>query len=219
MSAAAALSGPSLTVAHQQFEAALPVMTIRYNFRLWPRRRRADAIDAARAACWLAWHGLLARGRDPLAVGDTAIAFNASRYVKNGRQFGCGTSGRGGRDVFHPKAQADCGFKIISLDRQVESGPGAVSDAWREWLAEDNRVNPADEAAFRVDFESWLESLPGRDRRIAELLATGEMTLVVARMVGISPGRVSQLRREFAKSWQEFQGQHDADRHRVAVFA
>jgi hypothetical protein len=216
MSAAAALAGPSLTSAHRQFEAALPAMTeaIRYHFRLWPRRRRADAIDAARAACWLAWHGLLARGRDPLTVGITAIAFNASRYVKNGRQFGCGTSGRGGRDIFHPQAQADCGFKIISLDRQVESGAGAASDVWREWLTEDNRVSPADEAAFRVDFENWLASLPPRDRRVAELLATNEMTCEVARMAGVSPARVSQLRREFAKSWQEFQG--DSGRADVA---
>ena len=219
MSAAAALSGPSLTAAHQQFEAALPAMTetIRYNFRLWPRRRRADAIDAARADCWLAWHGLLARGKDPLAVGVTAIAFNASRYVKNERQFGCGTSGRGGRDVFHPKAQADCGFKIISLDRGVDPGPGAMPDTWREWLAEDNRVSPAEEAAFRVDFESWLEGLPGRDRRVAELLATGEMTCAVARMVGISPGRVSQLRRELAESWQEFQAGPEEREDRTAV--
>jgi hypothetical protein len=209
MTAAAALSGPSLTAAHQQFVDALPAMTetIRYNFRLWPRRRRADAIDAARAACWLAWHGLLARGKDPLAVGVTAIAFNASRYVKNERQFGCGTSGPGGRDIFHHKAQADCGFRIISLDR--DSGPdrGAVSDAWKEWLAEDHRVSPADEAAFRLDFEDWLARLPGRDRRVAELLATGEATGAVARMVGVSSGRISQLRRVLAENWQEFQGE------------
>ena len=206
---AAALSGAPLTAAHQQFEAALPVMTetIRYHFRLWPKRRRADAIDAARAACWLAWHGLIARGRDPLAVGVTAIAYNASRYVKNERQFGCGTAGPGGRDIFHPKAQAACGFTIISLDREVGPGLGAASDAWREWLAEDHRVSPADEACFRVDFQEWLESLPGRDRRVAELLATGEATGAVARMVGVSPGRVSQLRRELAKNWQMFQGE------------
>jgi hypothetical protein len=161
---AVALSAASLSVAHQQFVDALPAMneTIRYNFRGWPRRRRAEAIDAARAACWLAWHGLLARGKDPLVVGVTAIAFNASRYVKNERQFGCGTSGPGGRDIFHHKAQADCGFKIISLDREVGPDRGAASDAWREWLAEDNSVSPADEAAFRVDFEDWLASLPGR---------------------------------------------------------
>ena len=221
MSTVAALSADALAAAHRQFVDALPAMTetLRYQFRLWPRRRRADAIDAARAACWLAWHGLLARGKDPLAVGVTAIAFNASRYVKNGRQFGCGTSGRGGRDVFHPQAQADCGFKIISLDRGVDPGSGAASDAWKEWLAEDNRVSPADEAAFRVDFEDWLASLPGRDRRVAELLATGEMTLAVARMAGISPGRVSQLRRELAGSWKAFQGQDGSGRPRAAESA
>jgi hypothetical protein len=219
MSSAAALSGPSLTAAHQQFEAALPAMTetIRYHFRLWPRRRRADAIDTARAACWLAWHGLIARGKDPLAVGVTAIAFNASRYVKNERQFGCGTSGRGGRDIFHHKAQADRGFKIISLDRDLVPDRGAASDAWREWLAGDNSVSPADEAAFRVDFQEWLDGLPGRDRRVAELLAYGEATGEVARRVGVSSGRVSQLRRELAENWKTFQGEAGSVQHRAAA--
>jgi hypothetical protein len=82
-----------------------------------------------------------------------------------------------------------------------------VPDAWRDWLAEDNRVSPADEACFQIDFEDWLDGLPGRDRRVAELLAAGEMTGDVVWMVGVSPGRVSQLRRELAESWQEFQGE------------
>ena len=213
------MSALSLVAAQEQFTATLTAVedAARFAFgRLRPQEFE-EKLAEARAAAWSAWHGLLKRGKDPRAVGVTAIAFNASRYVKNERQFGCGTSGRGGRDVFHPKAQAACGFKIVSLDRQVDPGSGAVPDAWREWLAEDNRVSPAEEAAFRVDFESWLEGLPGRDRRVAELLATGEMTLAVARMVGISPGRVSQLRRELAESWREFQAGPEEREDRTAV--
>ena len=50
-------------------------------------------------------------------------------------------------DVFHFKAQAACGFKVVGLDRDAEREPGRGSDAWKEWLACDNRVGPADEAA------------------------------------------------------------------------
>ena len=76
--------------------------------------------------------------------------------------------------------------------------------SWREWLAEDNRVGPADEAAFRVDFGAWLESLPPRKRQITELLAAGHEGLVVARRVGVSPGRVCQIRPELERNWLAF---------------
>ena len=47
-----------------------------------------------------AWHGLIRKGKDPLAVGVTGIANNAIRYVRNGRRVGNTTCGRGAMDVF-----------------------------------------------------------------------------------------------------------------------
>ena len=87
----------------------------------------------------------------------------------------------------------------------TDRDPNRCSDAWKQWLACDNRVGPADEAAFRVDFEAWLGSLPDRKRRVAELLAEGHEGVVVARLVGIAPSRVCQLRRELEASWRAFQ--------------
>ena len=203
------MSALSLTDAHRQFEAALPAIdnTLRFQFRRLPRARRAEAIADARAACWHAWYGLLRRGKDPLAVGPTGIAFNATRYVKAGRKLGCCATGRSAIDVYDPRALRRVGLKLVSLDRKVGDELGEKSDAWREWLAEDNSVSPADEAAFRLDFQAWLEALPHKKRRIAGLLAEGHETGVVAGMVGVSPGRVSQVRLELAESWREFQGQ------------
>ena len=48
--------------------------------------------------------------------------------------------------------------------------------------------------------------MPGRKRQIAELLAEGHEPGLVARIVGVSPARVSQLRTELAGSWEKFQG-------------
>jgi len=198
MSAALSLSDASLTSAHHRFEAALPAIdrTLRHLFRRLPHGRRDEAIADARAAAWHAWHawrGLLVRGKDPTAVGVTGIAANAARYVKAGRRLGTGTCGRGAMDVFHGRAQRLGGYKIVGLDRAAESEPGPGSDGWREWLSCDHRVSPAEEACFRVDFAAWLESLPLRNRRIAELLTEGHEGVVVARLVGLSPGRVSQV--------------------------
>jgi hypothetical protein len=38
-------------------------------------------------------------------------------------------------------------------------------------------------------------------------LATGEATKTAARKFHVTPGRISQLRREFQDSWQEYQGE------------
>jgi hypothetical protein len=162
---------------------------------------------------------LLRRGKNPVEVGVHAIARYAILYVKSGRKQGNPTSGRGARDIWHPRAQRACGYRVVSLDRDAERAPGRGSDAWREWLACDNRVGPADEAAFRLDFAAWLGALPEKKRWVAELLAEGHEGFVVARLVGIAQSRVSQLRGELAENWQNFQGPasvHEAGDLRMA---
>jgi len=194
---------------HRQFEAALPQIdnTIRFQFRTWPKRLRAEAIADAQAAAWHAWHGLLVRGKDPLAIGPTGIAFNACRYVKNGRRFGTGTAGRSGMDIYSRRAQRSRGFKLVEIEQETAEHEVQTSGGWREWIAADNRCTPADEAAFRLDFAVWLDALPPRKRRMAELLAEGHETGVVARLLGVTPGAVSQTRAWLNSSWSSFQGQ------------
>ncbi len=213
------MSAMSLCIAQEQFTAALPTITsaARYAFRRRRYQDRAEAVAEAQACAWKAWRGLVERGKDPVAVGVWGIAGYAIRHVLNGRRIGNRGGGRGSRDVFHFKAQAACGFKVVGLGRDAEREPGRGSDAWKEWLACDNRVGPADEAAFRVDFEAWLGSLPDRKRRVAELLAEGHEGVVVARLVGIVPSRVTQLRSELAANWRAFQAQAEGDSRRAAV--
>lgn len=58
-----------------------------------------------------------------------------------------------------------------------------------------------------VDFTAWLQTLPRRFRQIAKTLAVGETTSNVARKFRMSPGRVSQVRRELKQSWEAFRGE------------
>jgi FixJ family two-component response regulator len=60
---------------------------------------------------------------------------------------------------------------------------------------------------MRVDFAEWLNQLPERRRHIAEALGRGDMTGSVAKQFNISPGRVSQVRRELNDNWIAFHGQ------------
>jgi hypothetical protein len=194
----------SLVAAQETFTAHLPAIDAAALFAFRRRRRqdREEALAAARGAAWAAWAGLLRRGKSPVEVGIHAIARNAIRYVKSGRKLGNPTRGRGARDIQHPRARRALGLRVVSFEELAGPPPGS----WRDWLVADHRVGPAAEACFKLDFEGWLAGLPERKRRVAELLAEGHEPGRVARIVGVSPARVSQLRTELAGSWEGFQG-------------
>lgn len=200
-----------LAAARDCFEAALPGIdpVLGGAFRRLPRDLRLEAIAEARAAAWAAWCGLLRRGKDPLAVGAAGIAFNATRSVKNGRRVGSPrAAGRGRMDVHNRKAQRKHGFAVVSLEAPERSGHGGQDGAWEDYLAGGkNRLTPAEEAAFRIDFAAWLNGLPVVARQAAELLAAGSGTGETAQACGVSAGRISQLRSELRASWSAFQGE------------
>jgi DNA-directed RNA polymerase specialized sigma24 family protein len=188
---------------HLAFDAALGRIdaVLRHQFRTWPRARRQDAIDDARAYTWLAWRGLLDRGKDPIQVGVAAIAVNACRAVRNGRSVGSARSvGRGAMDIHHPRARHATGLRVVSLEDLGGGSPGR----WQDWLAANDRYSPADEAAFRLDFSAWLADLPPTRRRVAELLAQGLGTGEVARRLNVTSSAVSQSRDWLSRSWDRF---------------
>jgi hypothetical protein len=206
--APAALSGPPLAVAQEQFVAELPRIdrVLRFRFRRRPGPRRAEAVADARAAAWHAWVGLVRRGRDPRAVGPTGIAANAARCALRGRQLGCGAGGRAAQDVLHPGAPRRYRYSVVSLDRPEGGGPDATA-AWRAALAVDRRASPADVACLRIDLGAWLDGLPRRQRWLAERLAAGDRVGELAGRLGVTPGAVSQTRARLAASWARFQAQ------------
>ena len=197
------MSAMSLVAAQQKFTATLKAVedAARYAFRRRRRQDREEALAEARAAAWSAWHGLIRKGKDPVEVGVTGIANNAVRNVRQGRRIGNRTCGRGAMDVQHPRVRRALGLRVVAFEELA--GPQVGS--WRDWLAEDNRVTPADEAIFHLDYQAWLAGLAEPKRRVAELLAEGHEPGLVARLVGLSPARVSQLRHELEVSWLAFQ--------------
>src|SRR4029077_19361246 len=89
------MSAATLSTVHAQFESALPTIheVARFAFRKRPHHEREEAIAEAEACCWKAWHGLVQRGKDPVAAGVTGIAAYAVRHVLNGRRLGNPTLG------------------------------------------------------------------------------------------------------------------------------
>ena len=183
----------------EKFLSLLPAIReqARFAFRKEDPERRQELTSEVVANCWVAFVRLVERGLLEV-VYPTPLAQFAIRQVRDGRRVGAKLNVR---DVSSPYAQRLKRFSLGRLDRFDER-----TGEWKEILLEDRNAGPADTAAARLDIAAWLASLPNQKRRVAALLATGETTKRAARKFKVSPGRISQLRRELQEAWQDFQG-------------
>ena len=116
----------------------------------------------------------------PVDTKPSQIAYYAIKSVKDNRQFSEST-----RCVMSPKKRQR------KPERQEFEAVFAARD----------NANPARLVAFKLDFQQWFAELNPRAKEVAELLALGHETQVVAEMLGVTPGAVSQWRRRLESSW------------------
>ena len=169
-----------------------------YHFRHLSTEERAEAVQEVVANAFVSWVRLIERGKADVAYAGPLARFAARQY-RHGRRVG---SHLNGHDVASAYCRQKNGLSLERLDRIDEA-----TGEWEELVVEDRHSTPAEVATTRIDFGAWLESLPERTQRVAEMLATGEATSHVARMFGCSASRISQLRRELFNAWQGFQGE------------
>jgi hypothetical protein len=160
---------------------------------------REEYIAEMVALAWK-WHRRLAeRGKDAARF-PTAVATFAARAVRSGRRL---AGVERSKDVLSPLARQRNGFSVGPL-----SGGGSLTGNAFDEALRDNTRSPVDQqVCFRVDFPAWRASLNERDRRVLDDLLVGERALAVAARHGLSPGRVSQLRREFLLDWRRYCGE------------
>lgn len=158
--------------------------------------RREEALAEMTALCWKWFLRLTERGKDADRFAAALVGF-AARAVRSGRR-ACGQERA--KDVMSPLAQARHDFVVEHLPEGSTLGGNAYDEA----LADNTQTPVPEQAAFRADFPRWRDSFSDRDREIMDRLMMGERTQDVAREFGISPARVSQLRREFMTSWDQF---------------
>jgi hypothetical protein len=174
--------------------------------------KRDDAVAETVAVAWK-WHLRLAeRGKDATRF-PCALASLAARHVRCGRRL-CGQEK--GEDCLSSLAQAQHGFRLEPLPhstcRDRESLYGNThgqhyADAFEERLGDNTQTPVLDQVVFRCDFKDWLGGLPPRDRLVVAALMAGERAGDVAGKFGVSPGRVSQMRRELMLGWRRFVGE------------
>jgi hypothetical protein len=197
---------------HRAFLALVPRIELhaRIYFRhLRCRHKREDAVAETLALAWKWFLSLDRRGKDAARF-VTTFASLAALAVRSGRRL-CGQLRA--KDVLSAAAQRRHGFRVERLPsstRTAQENLYAVPhgqerhDAYEERLR-DNTVTPVpDQVQFRIDFPAWLSTLTGRERRLIRAMALNERTLDLSRRFGVSPARISQLRREFARGWQRF---------------
>jgi hypothetical protein len=197
---ARAKKNPRTSALCARFLLLLPAIReqARFAFRHEPRERRQELVAEVVANCWVAFVRLVERGLIEV-VYATPLAQFAIKQVRDGRRVGAKLNVR---DVSSPYCQKAKGIILKRLDRFDEQ-----DGEWQEVIVEDHHAGPAETAAARIDIAAWFASLPRRKRRIAQTLATGETTKTAARKFRVSPGRISQTRRELETAWQEFQGE------------
>ena len=164
--------------------------------------RREDVVAETLALTWRWYVLLLQRGKNPNEFISVLGGF-AARRVRAGRCL-CGKEKV--NDALSALAQRRRGFVVAPLP-DSSSHDGNIFD---EALRDNTQTEVGDQVAFRVDFPVWRSRRCDRDRRLIDDLLVGERTLDVASKYGLSPGRVSQLRREFYQDWLRFHGEDEA---------
>src|SRR5262245_47707380 len=191
----------SVHVLQTRFLSILPRIELhgRISFRfLRCPALRDDAVAEVVALAWK-WHLRLSeRGKDATQF-PSALATFAARAVKAGRRL-CGRERS--RDALSPTAQRQQQFVVERLPDFSTLGGNPLEEA----LVDNTQTPPPEQVAFRCDFPAWLKTRTDRDRRLAEDLMRGERTLDLSTRYGLSPARISQLRRDFHDDWQRFCG-------------
>jgi DNA-directed RNA polymerase specialized sigma24 family protein len=169
-----------------------------YNMR---GEAKDDAVCEVVASCLCSYRRLFQRNELQRAFASTLVRYAVQLYYRGRR---VGTS-QCSRDVYARKTRRGSGIEMRSIGT-----PRGQRAAWMESLTDNHSTPIPEQAHFRIEFPRWLLAQTPRNRRIAETLSVGYTTAEVAREFRVSPGRVSQLRKKFCESWNEFNGEVSA---------
>jgi len=160
--------------------------------------KKADYIADTVALAFKWFKRLAQKGKDATQFASVLASY-AARAVKSGRRV---TGQLKAQDAMSEVAQQRHGFYVGKIPDFSTLSENPLAEA----LIDNTRSPVPEQVQFRLDFPSWLRTRTNRDRRIIGDMMVGQRTLDLAKKYGISPGRISQLRREFHDDWQRFCG-------------
>jgi hypothetical protein len=192
------------------FVPMIPVIRrqAKISFRKKGREEREELIEECVANAFRAYARLWELGKEEL-IYPSVLARYAVKQVREGRKVGGHLNQN---EILSRYAQLRRRIAVERLDCY-----DAEDEEWKAATIEDNRTPIAEQVAFKMDFEHWLRQQRRPRRRIAEFLALGYTTTETARRFDVSKGRISQLRREFERSWKTYQGDAEECDRELAV--
>jgi hypothetical protein len=185
---------------HEGFLKMLPTIKLyaRIAFCGLRGEAREDAVCEVIANCVCAYRRLYERNELQRAFATVLVRYAVKHYYRGRR---VGTS-HCSRDLYSTQVRQKAGLEIRSVGT-----PRDQRAEWMECLVDNHRTPVPDQAHFRIEFPHWLGAQTKRNRQIAKRLLLGYSTADVARQFKVSPGRVSQIRRELYDSWNELAGE------------
>jgi hypothetical protein len=151
-------------------------------FRDMTPEARDEAVANALFLTWQDFVSLIERALANDTLLSTTFAF-ACRRTRSGRTGGK-TAYSGGKELFNHARRHSLDMDAFVADRT------SVFDA----------------VAFKVDTESWLESLPESHRTYAVEMAEGMDTKDIAARHHVTPPAVSMRRKDLKASYEKFMG-------------
>jgi hypothetical protein len=158
--------------------------------------KKADCISETIALAWKWFVRLAERGKDACRFA-TALASYAAKAVKAGRRV---CRQLKAKDALSERAQQKHGFVVGKLPDFSTLSANPLAEA----LTDNTRSDPAEQAAFRIDFPAWLKLHCKRDRAMIRDASAGERTADLAARYRLSQPRISQLRREWFEEWKAY---------------
>ena len=185
-------SNPAAPPWHAELVRSLPAVRGRAmkSFRRLPPADREEAVADVTAEVARTLSRLHDRGRYRPYFLPAVTAFAVRRH-RSGCRVGSPVHRR---DLLSPVPRREC---------RPETGGHAALDS----AADRRGADPAERAAVRLDFAAFRDTLRPRDRALVDLLGRGHRPSEVADRLGVSRGRVSQLRADLRARWHAFTGE------------
>lgn len=182
-----------------EFEAVLPRIQLHAQIAFRHFRcshDREELVAETIALCWKWYVRLAERGKDAREFITTLATF-AVRAVKSGRRL-CGQESP--KDPFTSVTHYRHGVVLQRLSGTTQQ----PSDLLAESLCDNSHTPVPDQVCFRIDLPAWIGTRSERDSRLINDMMKSERTLDLAHKYGLSPARISQLRKELHADWEAF---------------
>jgi len=182
-----------------KFIELMPFLTksARRAFAGYNSDKRSEAVQNILCWAFLNLKNLASKGRLHDAYAGAVARFAIGRHHE-GRSLGVVTSSG---DVMSHYCQ-NLGRSQVKNYGLAEN----IADCFTSEATATDARYPVDRTVqFKMDFfEGWLQGQSERDREIIFDLAMGETTGDVARKYGVSDGLISQYRKRYRSSWNEY---------------